>query len=121
MISREKQAEFFVKLIMKEHRKSDKVFILGCEFKPETNLAIGSHAFLVANILDEVLPGGCLEIFWKQDVHDLKPVCGRRSIFFIGCKHESFKDLDFPTGSVIVDPFRFIPDKPGCKVIRIGE
>jgi UDPglucose 6-dehydrogenase len=119
MISREKQAEFLADLIMKEYMRNAIVIILGYEFKPETSLITGSHALLVKEIVEE--NGIKCELLAKEQAHELKPRCGRKLIIFIGCKHESFKDLEFPVGSVILDPFRYITDKPGCKVIRIGE
>jgi len=42
-------------------------------------------------------------------------------VFFIGTKHSDFSKYVFPQGSVVLDPFRYIPDSAGIKVIRIGE
>jgi UDPglucose 6-dehydrogenase len=120
MVSREKQAEFFVSLIEKEYKLGDQIIIFGYEFKPETNLIIGSHALLVTTLLSETrLP---FIVFKSDEIETLKPRWNESKwIVFIGCKREKFKDISFPSGSVVIDPFRYIPDKPGCKVIRIGE
>jgi UDPglucose 6-dehydrogenase len=122
MISREKQAEFFVSLIEENYSPRDKVYILGYEFKPKTNLTTGAHALLVASILQETtqvdfeirnLDSALNKNYWLPETGKL--------IFFMGCKHEEFLNFHFPSGSVIIDPFRYIPDQPGCKVIRVGE
>jgi UDPglucose 6-dehydrogenase len=121
MISREKQAEFFVELIEKEYKLGDQIAIFGYEFKPETNLTVGSHALLVSNIImkEKRLP---FNIYRSEEVEQLSPRWNASKwIVFIGCKYEKFKDLAFPSGSVIIDPFRYIPNQPGCKVIRVGE
>lgn len=122
MLSREKQAEFFVNLIMNEYEKGDKIFILGYEFKPETNLTVGSHALLVYNILKDNL-GIDIELLQGSGSEDYVfewPKNGKH-ILFIGCKHEKFKNFVWHNGSVILDPFRYIPDRPGVKIIRVGE
>ena len=43
------------------------------------------------------------------------------SVFLIGTKHPDFIEFGFPEGSVIIDPWRYIPDKQGVKVVRVGE
>jgi hypothetical protein len=42
-------------------------------------------------------------------------------LYFIGTKHEDFVNFPYEKGSVIIDPWRFIPDIYKCKVIRIGD
>jgi len=118
MLSREKQAEFFVNLIMGEYQKGDLIVILGYTFKPETNLITGSHALLVAEILREA--GVNYMVLNKYQSDQLYSNSGKL-IVFIGCKHEEFKNFVFPFGSIVVDPFRYISDQPGVKIIRIGE
>ena len=124
MKSREKQAEFFVDLIMNEYKEGDKVFILGYEFKPETNLTVGSHALLVYNILKDNLRIDIdIELLQGSGSEDYVfewPKNGKH-ILFIGCKHEKFKNFVWHNDSVILDPFRYIPNQPGVKIIRIGE
>lgn len=118
MISREKQAEFFVDLIVTEYEKGDLVVILGYTFKPETNLIVGSHALLVAEMLKE--SGMYYMIFNKYQADQLYNQFGKL-IIFIGCKNPEFNDIDFVSGTIVIDPFRYIPDQTGVKVIRIGE
>jgi len=121
MISREKQAEFFANLIMENYTPGDKVHIIGYEFKPKTNLSTGSHVLLVAEILKEN--------HINFDVRTLDEVLTKlygipekgKLIFFVGCEHKEFEDFIFPSGSVVIDPFRFIFNRPGVKIIPIGN
>ena len=41
--------------------------------------------------------------------------------FFIATKHESYRQREFPKGSTVIDPWRYIPDQEGVTVKRIGE
>ena len=94
--------------------------ILGYTFKPETNLTVGSPALLVFNILKAK---GCdvkkIDSHVSTDgrpTHELPVAC-----YLIGCKHAGYEYVEFPKGSVVIDPFRYIKDQEGVKVIRIGE
>ena len=42
-------------------------------------------------------------------------------IYFIGTKHPDFTTYLYNKGSIIIDPWRYIPDINDCKVIRIGD
>tara|TARA_Y100000310_G_scaffold308407_1_gene351470 strand:- start:4833 stop:6056 length:1224 start_codon:yes stop_codon:yes gene_type:complete len=113
MMCREKQTDWLADL-MEEH-DLPKV-ILGRAFKPETNLVVGSPAVLLKNILVE--RGYDVAMYDPQlgdKIPDLGPSC-----FLIGCKHEVFVSFEFPAGSVVIDPHRYIPDQEGVTVIRLG-
>ena len=43
------------------------------------------------------------------------------SVFFIGTAHDQYRTHQFPPGSVVIDPWRMIPDQPGMTVRRLGE
>jgi UDPglucose 6-dehydrogenase len=120
MISRQRQAAFFANLVLDEYKEGDNVFILGYEFKPETNLTIGSHALLVYNILKLDVDVTLLQSSGSEDYKF--PIMKKgKNIIFIGCKHEKFDQFEFPSGTVVIDPFRFIRNQTGVKVIAIGE
>ena len=90
--------------------------VLGKAFKAESSLVDGSCAVLLANILrgrghevaayDPLIDSGC-------------PQFGA-SVFLIGTKHAAFARFPFPDGSVVIDPWRYIEDRPGVTVIRVG-
>src|SRR5688572_20333 len=44
-----------------------------------------------------------------------------RKVFFIATAHEAYREKEFPTGSVVIDPWRMIPAQKGVRVNRLGE
>jgi hypothetical protein len=42
-------------------------------------------------------------------------------VFFIATAHDAYRQWEFPKGSVVIDPWRMIPDQEGVTVKRIGE
>ena len=130
MIAREKQTDFLIEMIMDIHRLTAfPIVILGKAFKPETNLTVGSPSILLYNILqEESIHADCIDIY---DPHVDGRVEGEGTmalmgypepaIFFIGTKHEVFANTVFPAKSIVIDPWRYIPDQEGIEVIRIGQ
>lgn len=90
------------------------LIILGEAFKPETNITTGSPALLMSalppNPHTVTVPEG--KESWVMDAP---------GVFFLGVAHEHYKTLPYPAGSLIIDPFRYMPDIPGCSIWRIGE
>jgi hypothetical protein len=115
MKTREDLTEWFAKL-MEEH-DLPKV-ILGKAFKPGVNLVVGSPSILLKNIMEE--RGHKVEMYdpyIDSVLPNFKP-----SVFLIGTKHPEFVNFKFPKGSVVIDPWRYIPeDIDGVKVIGIGK
>lgn len=128
MQQREKQTDWFADLIEK-HVAGRPLVILGKSFKPESNIEIGSPAILLKNILVE---RGHKVLMWDpyidhsidelaDTVVDLHAVIKNKpALYFIGTKHPDFLSFPFKLGSTILDPWRYIPDKKGIEVIRIG-
>jgi UDPglucose 6-dehydrogenase len=115
MMQREKQTEWLVSLI--EENLSDIVYILGKAFKPETNIVVGSPSILLKTILEE---RGHKVVMYDPWVDKEKPKF-TSGCYFIGTKHPEFKEFKFPKGSIVLDPWRYIPDQDNINVIRIGE
>jgi UDPglucose 6-dehydrogenase len=121
MIAREDQTEWLADECLKHDRK---IYILGKSFKPETNITTGSPSILLYNILTE--KGADVDIL---DPHiDGEEYFSSRflaaevnSLFFIGAQHDAFRNLEFPTGSIVIDPFRYMPDIEGSTLIKIGN
>lgn len=86
--------------------------ILGRSFKPETDIETGSPAILVSNILKE-------KQFPHQHYEDLHGI-PQPSVYFIGTKHQRYADMKYPKGSVVIDPFRYIPRKAHVVVVPLG-
>jgi len=119
MVCREKQTEFLADLICHHVDVSGKpLMILGKAFKPETNLMTGSPAILLRNILEERRMS--VQMYDPYvDVH-VEPPLQKPHVFFIGCKHDVFKKFEFPQGSRVIDPHRYITQAPGIHVFHVG-
>ncbi len=124
MKQREVQTEWLVDMIEKESNGLP-ITILGKSFKPQTNITTGSPSILLFNILRERgLSATMYDPYIDEpfgDWQDMSEYDGLPQCYFIGTKHEDFVNFPFDDESIIIDPWRFIPDKEGCKVIRIGD
>ncbi len=113
MTAREKHTEWLADLVS-EHNLPK--VILGKAFKAGTNLTVGSPSILLANILKEK---GHEYTFYDPHIDKEKPNFGP-SVFLIGTNHPEFADFEFPKGSVVIDPWRYIPNQPSIKLISVG-
>jgi UDPglucose 6-dehydrogenase len=118
MIARERQTEWLAR-VMEEYPLPKA--ILGYSFKAESTITAGSPALLLKHILerrghpvwlyDPCVDGGGI------DVSALDPM-----VFLIGARHEAFKSYRFPAGSVVIDPWRYLPaTQSEVHVIAIGR
>ena len=115
MIARERHCEFLAQIV-EEYRWQAwqlPVVILGRAFKPETNIETGSPARLLSFILQR---RGIAHNCTEDAKLDHAP-----HLVFIGCQHERYKMYKFAPGSIVIDPFRYMPDIEGVQVVRIGE
>lgn len=115
MLAREKQTEWLAELML-EH-ELPKV-ILGKSFKAESNITVGSPSILLHALLQEK---GVDCTIYDPYVDDQPMPSLPASVFLIGTRHQRFVDFSFPAGSVVIDPWRYIPDQEHIRVIRIGE
>jgi UDPglucose 6-dehydrogenase len=108
MEAREAQAEWLCDILESYDMP---IGIVGLEYKPRSLIKTGSPAVLVKNLLEarghEVAVPPC---------EDLPP-----RVWLIGCKHPHTPGLKLPPGSVVIDPFRYMPDQDGVRVVRLGE
>lgn len=88
------------------------IVILGRSFKPETNIETGSPSILMANIIRNEYG------YFTEHVEDLKEL--KPAVYVIGTQHQRYKDYEFPVGSVVLDPFRYVEKRNGVKIIQIG-
>lgn len=117
MLGREYQTEWLADLI-EEYRGDLPIMILGKAFKEETNLTVGSPSILLKNILEE--RGVSVDMYDPHVDEDLF-LMTQPQLFFIGTKHSEFLSYEFPEGSIVIDPWRYMSDQEGVEVIRIGE
>jgi len=88
------------------------IVILGKAFKPETNLTVGSPSTLMKNILegwghkvemyDHIVDGGSYQDYLNY-VKNHEP-----AVYFIGTKHKDFEIVPAQSGSVVIDPHRYV-------------
>ncbi|MCG2722648.1 MAG: nucleotide sugar dehydrogenase [Thermodesulfovibrionales bacterium] len=116
MMQRERQTDWLADLIEQHRQAEDAIYILGKSFKPETNIQVGSPSILLKNILVE---RGHDVIMYDPWVDETAPAF-TKGVYFIGTKHPEFGEFVFPQGSVVLDPWRYIPDRAGVTVVRIG-
>jgi UDPglucose 6-dehydrogenase len=89
--------------------------LFGKSFKPETDLTVGSPAALLHRQTADLDPQ-----WWDPHVDEAAPP-GGPAVYFIATRHPEFAGFAFPSGSVVLDPFGYIPDRPGVTVVRIGR
>ena len=119
MKCREDQTEWLANLIIDNKKETDlPIVILGKTFKKETNLLTGSPSILLRNILEEK---GIEVSMFDPWIDQTNPPLENKSIFFIGTNHDVFSDYKFPTGSIVIDPWRFIRSQENVKLISVGD
>jgi UDPglucose 6-dehydrogenase len=95
------------------------ILILGKSFKPETNITTGSPSILLKNILEE--RGHKQVSMWDPYIDDRENESQQEPmIYFIGTKHPDFTTYSYNQGSIIIDPWRYIPIMYNGEDIHIG-
>lgn len=98
MEAREDYEDYHAQQAIKASKKSKlPLIILGRSFKPETQIETGSPALLMANIIDDYG-------YPFEHVEDLPEY--PKAVYFIATNHKRYKEIDFPEGSIIIDPFK---------------
>ena len=111
MMQRENQARWLAELM--EGYELPKG-ILGVAYKPSSHLTTGSPARLVANLLSD-------EPYLHDPHAGMGEMPGQPHVWLVGCKHPEFPDYGFPEGSVVIDPWGYMPDQEGVQVVRLGR
>ena len=124
MMQRESQTDWLANLI-EEHSNGLPINILGKSFKPETNITTGSPSILLKNILEErghpvFIWDPYVDESWEEIKRMYDDSETESQLYFIGTKHPEFTSFPFEKGSVIIDPWRYIPESDEYKVIHIG-
>ena len=123
MLAREHQTEWLAKLC-KDHNLP--IVILGKSFKPETNIKTGSPSILLYNILKETHEVEIIDpiIDAVDEYENFMNNITEPKLFFVGTQHNFFKNVKFPKGSVVLDPFRYLNSEildNEIKLIQIGK
>ena len=119
MQARENQTQWLADLIT-ERADGLPVVVLGKAFKPESDLTDGSPALLLASILEE---RGLEFAHHDHHIDGAGPRIEEQppSLFFIATRHPEYAEASFPPGSMVLDPWGYIPDQEGVNVVRIGR
>lgn len=114
MRARDEHAHTLALQLLRLHQKTGlPICIRGYAYKPNVGLTAGSSALLVRNYIN-------------KPVHLADPHAGGEDpsephVFLVGCAHDDVPGLNWPAGSIVIDPFRIVPDRDGVEVIRLGE
>lgn len=123
MLCREKQTEWLAEVVAEHHTRRGYphriVGIYGRAFKAGTDLTVGSPAVLLANILAE--RGFDVRMYDPYVDHGPCPF-ERAGVYVVATNHREFGDpqWDFPPGSVVIDPWRYVPAHAGVDVVHVG-
>lgn len=118
MKCRENQARRLAEFANSIARKEELPIVLyGYAFKPGTNIPTGSSALLLAQFLDPT---------YYAEKYDPYIDLGSKgpdyaAVYFLGCNHPNLKNITWPKGSIVIDPFRAVPNQDGVTVYRVGE
>lgn len=122
MMAREEQTRWLCEMVEDYAEQLDlPVALLGVAYKPESALVTGSPALLAKQLL---IDDG-YHVLWGDPVARLgatpTELFRDPHVYLIGCRHARFADQEFPEGSVVIDPFRYVADQAGVTVVRVGE
>ena len=121
MVIRERHIAWFADMIRGYDTPKKKV-ILGKSYKPDTNLTVGSSSMRLYNELaSDGLPPVSI---WDPHVDGADGVADLQkepAVFFIGTRHDTFQDLKYPRGSIVIDPFGYIKRRDGITVVPVGR
>ena len=102
-----------------------RVVILGKSYKPGSDLTAGSPALLLADRLNHALPPSVVARSrqWDPLTDGARPAWLTEAprVYAVATAHPEFAGLQWPPGSVVIDPHGYIPDAPGVTVIRVGR
>ena len=122
MVARDAQTEWVAAQVAHWADLADlPVVILGKAYKAGTNLAAGSPAALLVHYL--TVAGHPPADWWDPHVDDRGWVQAppKPAVFVVATRHSEFAELQFPRGSVVVDPWRMLGDQDGVTVVRLGR
>lgn len=100
-----------------------RIVVLGRAYKPEIALDDGSPALLLAEVLD--LAGYAYEqydpVMDPNDEGDLTRALDQPRTFVVVTRHQRFRTLPFPVGSVVIDPFGYVERRSGVTYVTPGR
>jgi UDPglucose 6-dehydrogenase len=119
--AREDQAMWLARMV-RDYADSTEmnIVILGKAYKPESNLPNGSPATLVKNLLDRLGRDSLQVDPYIDGGVAIIEATETPAVFLIGTKHEYWKNMHFPDGSIVIDPFRAYSFHDNITYIPLG-
>jgi hypothetical protein len=114
MLAREAHTEW----IAREAERAASAFglpitILGKTYKPGVKIVTGSPALLLKSMLP-------MAEHWDPLIDEPRGFTSPQ-VFVVATKHPLFANLAFPLGSVVIDPWGYVPDQLEVRVRRLGR
>lgn len=118
MTAREDQTRWLADLIISEHRQSGlPIVLLGQAFKANTNISTGSPALLLSHYLTaRGYTTTTLDPFVRSGVSG--PT--HPALFFISTRHDCWQTFNYPEGSIVIDPWRYLPSLKSVRYLPVG-
>ncbi len=117
MMQRERGTEWLADLVV-DHAAGREIVLLGKGFKPESSIQTGSLSLLLKAILEE---RGHHVRAWDPYIDEASaPPSGGPFCYFIATRHACFRDFPFERGSIVLDPWRYVPGADDVEIVRIG-
>jgi UDPglucose 6-dehydrogenase len=113
--ARDAQTFWFARIVQHWRQLSGlQVTLLGRSYKPNVTLTDGSPALLLAHYLRLV---GVEHEHREFDLELDEP-----RVFFVATRHDVYRDLSYPSGSVVIDPFGYVEvDDPTVTLVTPGR
>lgn len=113
--ARDRQAFWFARTVDHWRRLTGlPVVLLGRSYKPNVTLTDGSPALLLAHALRQ------FDVPFKHREFDYVPDQPR--VFFVATQHDTYRDMTYPAGSVVIDPFGYVEvDDPAVTLVTPGR
>jgi UDPglucose 6-dehydrogenase len=112
-LSREVQAERLAKKCLEF---GPNVCIIGKSYKAKVNATVGSPSMLVGHYVEK--HGGTLAYY---DLNTGDTVFPESNVYLIAYWEEWVENISWPTGAVVIDPWRKIVNKDNVKIIHYGN
>jgi UDPglucose 6-dehydrogenase len=123
MLARERQTDWLADLVEEHHERRGyehrRIGLYGRAFKAGTNLTVGSPASLLRNLLEE---RGFEVAMYDPHLDEGPCPFSEPGVYVVATRHDDFADAmwSYPAGSVVVDPWRFVPQRSDVEVVHVG-
>jgi len=94
------------------------VLVLGEAYKPGTDLTLGSPSLLLQHLLKQ---RGISPRVEDPYVHETPVQIDGRAVIVVATAHPEFRRMEFPAGSVVIDPFACVETTDNITYIPVGR